>query len=317
MTELPLAICRFQNKLHILKGFVFPVQARGGVAVARRGKAKPGRARGLFAPPAKQVLDRSDSKLGKRRRTADYDFGDVIMPPLPGAKAVAQLPVSSLLNAVMITILILSLTVAIVVMIMSTTIQRGEVFSFNSMSQQSAFVITTVSLNQHFGDDVACSDKILSCEQPCSMVTFILFAVCCRDCNINKIIININNTYNNNVSQKNNKKPSRPEVYSLLLNSACTLELCCPVRHMSLRPLSTCVNLLNKAMTQNMVDKGTCECSQTNLFLECSCACVHACVINEECMVVLRPCFLYNHTQLSFITHACTQVHENSRNRFV
>lgn len=66
--------------------------ARGGVAVARRGKAKPGRARGLFAPPAKQVLDRSDSKLGKRRRTADYDFGDVIMPPLPGAKAVAQLP---------------------------------------------------------------------------------------------------------------------------------------------------------------------------------------------------------------------------------
>ncbi|DBA85626.1 TPA: hypothetical protein ACH3X1_005203 [Trebouxia sp. C0004] len=66
--------------------------ARGGVAVARRGKAKPGRARGLFAPPAKQVLDRSDSKLGKRRRTTDYDFGDVIMPPLPGAKAVAQLP---------------------------------------------------------------------------------------------------------------------------------------------------------------------------------------------------------------------------------
>ncbi|KAA6421449.1 MAG: bromodomain-containing 7-like [Trebouxia sp. A1-2] len=57
-----------------------------------RGKAKAGRARGLFAPPAKQVLDRSDSKLGKRRRTADYDFGDVIMPPLPGAKAAAQLP---------------------------------------------------------------------------------------------------------------------------------------------------------------------------------------------------------------------------------
>lgn len=62
--------------------------------MARRGKAKPGRARGLFAPPSKQVLDRTDSKLGKRRRTADYDFGDVIMPPLPGAKALAQLPVS-------------------------------------------------------------------------------------------------------------------------------------------------------------------------------------------------------------------------------
>ncbi|KAL3146630.1 hypothetical protein ABBQ32_000861 [Trebouxia sp. C0010 RCD-2024] len=66
--------------------------ARGGVAVARRGKAKPGRARGLFAPPSKQVLDRTDSKLGKRRRAADYDFGDVIMPPLPGAKALAHLP---------------------------------------------------------------------------------------------------------------------------------------------------------------------------------------------------------------------------------
>lgn len=65
--------------------------ARGGVAVARRGKAKPGRARGLFAPPAKQVIDRSDSR-GKRRRTVDYDFGDVVMPPLPGAKALAQLP---------------------------------------------------------------------------------------------------------------------------------------------------------------------------------------------------------------------------------
>ena len=71
------------------------VQARGGVPVARRGKAKPGRARGLFAPPSKQVLDRTDSKLGKRRRTADYDFGDVIMPPMPGTKALAQLPVSS------------------------------------------------------------------------------------------------------------------------------------------------------------------------------------------------------------------------------
>lgn len=65
--------------------------------MARRGKAKPGRARGLFAPPSKQVLDRTDSKLGKRRRTADYDFGDVIMPPMPGAKALAQLPVSLLL----------------------------------------------------------------------------------------------------------------------------------------------------------------------------------------------------------------------------
>ena len=64
------------------------------MAVARRGKAKPGRARGLFAPPSKQALERNDSKLGKRRRTADYDFGDVIMPPLPGAKALAQLPVS-------------------------------------------------------------------------------------------------------------------------------------------------------------------------------------------------------------------------------
>ena len=72
------------------------VQARGGVAVARRGKAKGGRARGLFAPPSKQALDRTDSKLGKRRRTADYDFGDVIMPPMPGAKALAQLPVSPL-----------------------------------------------------------------------------------------------------------------------------------------------------------------------------------------------------------------------------
>lgn len=70
--------------------------------MARRGKAKPGRGRGLFAPPAKQVLDRSDSKLGKRRRTADYDFGDVIMPPLPGAKAVAQLPVSFPVNIIMI-----------------------------------------------------------------------------------------------------------------------------------------------------------------------------------------------------------------------
>lgn len=70
------------------------VQARGGIAVARRGKAKAGRARGLFAPPSKQVLDRTDSKLGKRRRTADYDFGDVIMPPMPGTKALAQLPVS-------------------------------------------------------------------------------------------------------------------------------------------------------------------------------------------------------------------------------
>ena len=69
------------------------MQARGGVAAARRGKAKPGRARGLFAPPAKQVMDRTDSR-GKRRRTVDYDFGDVVMPPLPGAKALAQLPVS-------------------------------------------------------------------------------------------------------------------------------------------------------------------------------------------------------------------------------
>lgn len=73
------------------------VQARGGVQVARRGKAKPGRARGgLFAPPLRQVLDRTDSKLGKRRRTSDYDFGDVIMPPMPGTKALAQLPVSPL-----------------------------------------------------------------------------------------------------------------------------------------------------------------------------------------------------------------------------
>ena len=72
------------------------LQARGGVAVNRRGKAKPGRARGLFSAPSKQVLDRTDSKLGsKRRRTTDYDFGDVIMPPLPGAKALAQLPVST------------------------------------------------------------------------------------------------------------------------------------------------------------------------------------------------------------------------------
>ena len=81
------------------------------MAVARRGKAKPGRARGLFAPPAKQVLDRSDSKLGKRRRTADYDFGDVIMPPLPGAKAVAQLPVSSLVIAILMIIIIISLVI--------------------------------------------------------------------------------------------------------------------------------------------------------------------------------------------------------------
>ena len=72
------------------------MQARGGVAVARRGKVKPGRARGLFAPPSKQVLDRTDSKYGKRRRTAEYEFGDVIMPPMPGAKALAQLPVSLL-----------------------------------------------------------------------------------------------------------------------------------------------------------------------------------------------------------------------------
>lgn len=75
--------------------FKLVLQARGGVAVARRGKAKLGRGRGLFAPPSKQVLDRSDSRLGsKRRRTTEYDFGDVIMPPLPGAKALAQLPVS-------------------------------------------------------------------------------------------------------------------------------------------------------------------------------------------------------------------------------
>ncbi len=97
------------------QGLVFPVQARGGVAVARRGKAKPGRGRGLFAPPAKQVLDRSDSKLGKRRRTADYDFGDVIMPPLPGAKAVAQLPVSPLVNATVLIIIILLLLITILV----------------------------------------------------------------------------------------------------------------------------------------------------------------------------------------------------------
>lgn len=70
------------------------MQARSGVSLSRRGKAKPGRARGLFAPPAKQVLERGDSRLGKRRRTSDYDFGDVIMPPLPGAKALTQLPVS-------------------------------------------------------------------------------------------------------------------------------------------------------------------------------------------------------------------------------
>jgi len=100
------------------------VQARGGVAVARRGKAKPGRARGLFAPPSKQVLDRSDSKLGKRRRTADYDFGDVIMPPLPGAKAVAQLPVSSRINAILMIIIIITITITIIVIItlITTTI---------------------------------------------------------------------------------------------------------------------------------------------------------------------------------------------------
>jgi len=93
------------------------VQARGGVAVARRGKAKPGRARGLFAPPSKQVLDRSDSKLGKRRRTADYDFGDVIMPPLPGAKAVAQLPVSSIINAIVMTITIIIIIITLLTII--------------------------------------------------------------------------------------------------------------------------------------------------------------------------------------------------------
>jgi len=157
------------------RGFVFSVQARGGVAGARRGKAKPGRARGLFAPPAKHVLDRSDSKLGKRRRTADYDFGDVIMPPLPGAKAVAQLPVSFPVNAIVIIIIIITIVISIIVMIvmiMSTTIKRGEVFSFKSMSQQSAFVNTKVLVNQHYGDDVACLEKILSCEQLCSMATF-------------------------------------------------------------------------------------------------------------------------------------------------
>ncbi len=93
------------------------MQARGGVAVARRGKAKPGRARGLFAPPSKQVLDRSDSKLGKRRRTADYDFGDVIMPPLPGAKAVAQLPVSSIINAIVMTITIIIIIITLLTII--------------------------------------------------------------------------------------------------------------------------------------------------------------------------------------------------------
>ena len=98
------------------------MQARGGVAVARRGKAKPGRARGLFAPPAKQVLDRSDSKLGKRRRTADYDFGDVIMPPLPGAKAVAQLPVSSWVNTMVIILIIILLLITILVMIINDNV---------------------------------------------------------------------------------------------------------------------------------------------------------------------------------------------------
>ncbi len=97
------------------------MQARGGVAVARRGKAKPGRARGLFAPPSKQVLDRSDSKLGKRRRTADYDFGDVIMPPLPGAKAVAQLPVSSRINAIVMIIIIITITIIVIITLITTT----------------------------------------------------------------------------------------------------------------------------------------------------------------------------------------------------
>lgn len=131
------------------------MQARGGVATARRGKAKPDRARGLFAPPAKQVLDRSDSKLGKRRRTADYDFGDVIMPPLPGAKAVAQLPVSSLVNAIVIKSLVISSVLTILVMItmiMSANIKRGGGCSFNSMSQQSAFVDTKWSIDQYSGD---------------------------------------------------------------------------------------------------------------------------------------------------------------------
>ena len=86
----PSQLCSLQK----LVPTFFAVQARGGVTLGRRGKAKPGRARGLFAPPAKQVLERGDSKLGKRRRTSDYDFGDVMMPPLPGAKALTQLPVS-------------------------------------------------------------------------------------------------------------------------------------------------------------------------------------------------------------------------------
>ena len=98
-------------------------------------------------------------------------------------------------------------------MIVSTTIKRGEVFIFNSVSHQSAFVITKVSVNQHFGDDVVCLDKTLSCEQLCSTVTFILFAVCCRDYNINIDTINMNNSDNNNVNQKNNKKLLRPAVY--------------------------------------------------------------------------------------------------------
>lgn len=102
--------------------------------MARRGKAKAGRARGLFAPPAKQVLDRSDSKLGKRRRTADYDFGDVIMPPLPGAKAAAQLPVSSFVNVLVILIITTSLVMTTLVTMMSITRKTAGSSSFNSMS---------------------------------------------------------------------------------------------------------------------------------------------------------------------------------------
>jgi len=117
MIDLPAKTCISPKQATYPQGLHSSVQARGGVAVARRGKAKPGRARGLFAPPSKQVLDRSDSKLGKRRRTADYDFGDVIMPPLPGAKAVAQLPVSSIINAIVMTITIIIIIITLLTII--------------------------------------------------------------------------------------------------------------------------------------------------------------------------------------------------------
>lgn len=41
------------------------------------------------------------------------------------------------------------------------------------MSQQSAFVNTTVSLNQCSGQDVACAEKLLLCKQLCCMAMFI------------------------------------------------------------------------------------------------------------------------------------------------